>query len=326
MSKYAPRATGGQRGGPASIILAPTAAGCPRAPELAQGPAAVVPLLDVGRRDVDWLDTERLPVSGVVTAVAAAAAHVAASGQVPLIVGGDHTVAAGGVSGVARALRARARKSGRKANAPAASGASAGPPLFLLWLDAHPDVNTAATSPSGNLHGMVLSGLLGEGPLAVDEPLPAERAVLAGVRAFDPGEPAFLQARPQLAVWDVEDLRGDGWRTSLDALLRRVTAQGARLYVSVDLDVFDPTVAPGVVAPAPGGALAEPVVELLRCVRRSGRLAGADVVELYPPLDHGSTAALAARVVEALADVGARSALEEERGVSARHSGAAAAS
>jgi len=170
----------------------------------------------------------------------------------------------------------------------------------LLWLDAHPDVNTPETSPTGNAHGMVLRGLLGEGPFAIDDPLPRERVVLAGVRAFDPGELAFLEAAPRLTVWDVEYLRGDGWRAPLGELLQRVARDSCRLYVSVDLDVFDPAIAPGVVAPAPHGALAEPVLDLLRPIGRSGRLAGADVVEPPPPSDDGPTAALAARIVEVL--------------------------
>jgi arginase len=296
------------------LLAAPVSAGCPRAPALRAAPGAI--LARLGRGRVNGASIVRCAVDAqdavaAATTVRDSVARVTARGCLPIVLGGDHSVAAGAIAGVHDGLRARC---GRDV------------PLFVLWLDAHPDVNTAATSPSGNLHGMVLSGLLGEGPLAVDEPLPPERVVLAGARSFDPGEPAFLQARPQISMWDVGHLRGDGWRAPLDALLRRVAARGGRLYVSVDLDVFDPAVAPGVVAPAPGGALAEPVVELLRAARRSGRLAGADVVELYPPLDHGPTAALAARVVEALADAGGRSTGDAEGGVRERHLGSVAAS
>jgi arginase family enzyme len=148
---------------------------------------------------------------------------------------------------------------------------------------------------------MVLSGLLGVGPLAVTEPLPAARVTVAGVRACDPGEVLFLAARPELARWDVECLRGPGWRLPLEALLDRVRLAGGRLYVSLDLDVFDPLVAPGVAVPEPHGAFPEPVLALLRRVRASGLLAGADVVELYPPADRErQTTRLAARALSAL--------------------------
>ena len=175
------------------------------------------------------------------------------------------------------------------------------PPLFLLWLDAHPDANTEQTSPTGNAHGMVLRGLLGEGPFALDEPLDAARVVLAGARAFDRGELAFLETHPEITVWNVERLRGDGWHAPLRDLLRRVGRERGRLYVSLDLDVIDPQDAPGVVAPVPGGALPDSVFDLLAAVRRSAAFAGGDVVEMYPPADDGRTAALAAGAVEILA-------------------------
>jgi arginase len=163
---------------------------------------------------------------------------------------------------------------------------------------------------------MVVAGLLGAGPLAVAEPLPPERVVMAGVRDLDPGEVAFLAARPGLARWDVETLRGDGWVAPLEGLLDRVRRAGGRLYVSLDLDVFDPGVAPGVAVPVPHGALPDPVLALLRRVRASGLLAGADVVELCPPADlERQTSRLAARAVAALGGAAAwRDVLEDAAG------------
>jgi arginase len=286
----------------APLFLVPTAAGCPGARELVSGPGTVAPLLDVGTLDFSWLAGERRTVQQVAAEVADTAARVAAAARAPIFIGGDHTVALGGVPGVARGLSERARKNRRGGAAAEAARAGNGPrpPLFLLWLDAHPDVNTEATSRTGNPHGMVLSGLLGEGPYAIEAPLPPERVVLAGVRTFDPGEITFLQEHPEIGLWDVECLRGDGWQAPLRDLLRRVSRESGKLYVSVDMDVFDPSVAPGVATPAPNGALAEPVLDLLRAIRAAGALAGADVTELYPPADNGRTAALAASVVEAL--------------------------
>jgi arginase len=203
-----------------------------------------------------------------------------------VVLGGDHTVAVGSVCGVRAGLR---RRHGRRV------------PLFVLWLDAHPDANTAETSPTGHRHGMVLAGLLGEGPLAVVEPLPAAHMVVAGARSLDPGELDFLRARPELALWDVEVLRSGAWRAAAEALLARVAAASGRLYVSLDLDVLDPAFAPGVAVPARHGALPGPLLALLRRLRASGLVAGADVVELYPPADEQErTASLAAAALSAL--------------------------
>jgi arginase len=293
------------------VIVAPTSAGDPPAPGLRLGPAYVLAQFDPADYAPHRPRLGRGTVADVAAAVGAAAARAAARGAVPVVLGGDHTVALGGVTGVGAGLRRRHR--------------AAPPPLFLLWLDAHPDVNTEHTSPSGHLHGMVLAGLLGAGPLAVAQPLPAGRVTLAGVRACDPGETAFLAARPELARWDVETLRGEGWRPRLEALLDRVRRAGGRLYVSLDLDVFDPALAPGVAVPAPHGAFPEPVLALLRRVRASGLLAGADVVEHYPPADRErQTARLAARALSALgAALPWGGALEGAPGAALRRRGAA---
>jgi arginase len=206
---------------------------------------------------------------------------------VPLVAGGDHTVAAGSVLGVRHGLRQRYGDD---------------VPIYVLWLDAHADANTPETSPSGNLHGMVLAGLLGVGPLALDELLPAERVVLAGARDLDSGERAFLADRPRLRRWDVAALQGDGWLPLLDGLLAEIARAGGRLYVSLDLDVLDPSSAPGVAVPTSGGARPEAVLALLRHAQTSGLLAAADVVEFDPSADvYGRTAAIAARALLTLA-------------------------
>jgi arginase len=241
---------------------------------------------------------DRLTVSGVgapaaIGAVARAAERAVEAGLRPLVIGGDHTVAVGAIAGVRTALRRRA---------------DATVPLFVLWLDAHADANTAETSPSGNMHGMALAGVVGAGPLALTEPLPAAHVTLAGARVFDPGELAFLRRRPGLRQWDVSVLRGDGWRAPAAALLDHVRAAGGWLYVSLDLDVFDPRHAPGVGVPQRHGAYPTPTLALLRALAESGVLAGADVVELYPPADRdGRTARLAAAALAAI-DAGWRAA------------------
>jgi arginase family enzyme len=136
----------------------------------------------------------------------------------------------------------------------------------------------------------------------LDTPLPPERVVLAGARDFDPGERAFLAARPAVRQWDVAALRDGGWRPLLSTLLQEVERRAGRLYVSLDLDVVDPLEAPGVAVPVPAGANGAEALALLRRVAASGLLAGADVVELSPAADRGGqTAALAAQALLALA-------------------------
>ncbi|MBI3974500.1 MAG: arginase family protein [Chloroflexi bacterium] len=278
-----------QATGNTKLIVVPTAAGYPGAAGLRLGPEHILAQLHrlaSPLPEIQHIEPADDSVPAVKDAVAATAARAASSGYVPVVVGGDHTVALGGIVGVRDGLR---RRRGRDV------------PLFLLWLDAHPDVNTAETSPTGNLHGMVLSGLLGQGPLALASPLPPDRIVLAGVRSFDPGEFAFLQARPEMACWDVRALRTHEWSKRAGELLARVEGAGGRLYVSLDLDVVDPTYAPGVAVPVRHGARPDSLFELLRRLRASGFFVGADVVELYPPADRDSrTARLAVQALGAL--------------------------
>ena len=274
---------------PVRLIAVPFNAGYRGALALRLGPKRLLAQLRAAPGTVTQVAQRRADTAGVreiTRHVEAVVSRALASGSRPIVLGGDHTVALGGVLGVRRGLQRRHRRD---------------VPLFLLWLDAHPDLNTTRTSPSGNLHGMVLAGLLGRGPLAVEQPLPAERVVIAGARAFDPGERSFLRAHPEIERWDVTALRGGRWRAKADTLLERVRRARGRLYVSLDLDVLDPRHAPGVAVPEPRGASPAPLLALLRHLAGSGLVAGADVVELYPPADpDGRTAALAAQAVRVL--------------------------
>ena len=289
MSSPAPAPPRRTTGSPVRLIAAPSNAGCRDALALRLGPNRLLQALDASPHSVTHLPLEQADTAGVreVTRhVARAVSDALADGRFPVVLGGDHTVAIGSVLGVRERLRALPGRS---------------VPLFLLWLDAHPDVNTPETSPSGNLHGMALAGLLGRGPLSIKSPLRPDRVVIGGARTFDPGELAFLCARPEIELWDVATLRGGRWRRTADALLDRVRRAQGRLYVSLDLDVLDPCHAPGVFVPEKHGALPAPLLALLQHLGASGLLAGADVVELYPPSDpDGQTAALAAQAVRAL--------------------------
>lgn len=221
--------------------------------------------------------------------VAAATARLVVAGECPVAIGGDHSLSLGAIAGVAAGLRRL--------------GAAA--PLWVVWIDAHPDLNTHLTSPSGNPHGMVLAALLGEGHplLAGSGPvLSPDHVVLVGVRAIDPGEHAYLQRTPQLRVYTPAGLRSEGPELLAARIVRDVAQSGGHLYVSFDLDAVDPNFAPGVSTPAPSGLTAGEALALISALAASGLLVGADVVEYNPARDRErATAQLAAEAVLRLA-------------------------
>ncbi len=221
--------------------------------------------------------------------VAAATARLVAGGECPVAIGGDHSISLGAIAGAAAGLR----RLGSLA------------PLWVVWIDAHPDLNTHLTSPSGNPHGMVLAALLGEGhPLLADggPVLSPDHVVLVGVRAIDPGEHAYLQRTPQLRVYTPAALRSEGPALLAARIVRDVVQSGSHLYVSFDLDAVDPNFAPGVSTPVPSGLTPDEALGLISALAASGLLVGADVVEYNPARDRErATARLAAEAVLRLA-------------------------
>jgi arginase len=200
-------------------------------------------------------------------------------GRLPLVLGGDHSLAMGSINGVAR----YAAEAGRK--------------LFVLWLDAHSDYNTPATSPSGNMHGMpvaMLSGEPGFETLFEDEPRSAvdpSHVHLFGIRSIDADERRLLKARG-VDVVDMRRLDEDGFALSIRRIIDRVRAADGMLHVSLDVDFLDPGIAPGVGTAVPGGASyreAHLVMELLYESRLTPSL---DLVELNPFLDERGKSAL----------------------------------
>ncbi|MDX6516950.1 MAG: arginase [Gaiellaceae bacterium] len=212
--------------------------------------------------------------------VAGLVAEATGKGYLPLVLGGDHSVALGSIGAMAKAH--------------GVGGA--------LWVDAHGDVNTPATSPSGNVHGMVLSALLGlaDGAFASDAwPLPAldpERVVLVGVRVLDEGEKELLRERG-VCVFTMSDVDRLGVEATFSQALERVAGDGF-VHVSFDMDVVDPSVAPGVGTPVQGGLSYREAHLGLELVAESGLLSSLDVVEVNPILDReNATAALAVDLV-----------------------------
>jgi len=192
-------------------------------------------------------------------------------GFVPLVLGGDHSIAMGSLSGLA------------------GDG-----PGGVLWLDAHGDLNTPATTPSGNVHGMPLAAAIG---LCDDFArdglrLPAvdpERVAVVGVRSLDPGEQALVREHG-IAVYTISDLDRRGMEPVITEALAHVGG-GPFVHVSVDVDVLDPEVAPGVGDPVRGGLSYREAHLALELVAESGLMDALDIVEVNPIHDHENTTA-----------------------------------
>lgn len=192
-------------------------------------------------------------------------------GDLPVLLGGDHSLAIGSISAIARHCQCEGR------------------PLRVLWLDAHADVNDAATSPSGNLHGMPVACLLGRGPAPLvgwsgrPQALQAADMAFLGLRSVDAEEKSAI-ARLNLQVWDMRAIDEHGLRHALSEALRGVDAD-THLHVSFDLDVLDPADAPGVSTGVPGGLTYREMQLCMEMIADTGSLRSLDVMEINPARD-----------------------------------------
>ncbi len=203
-------------------------------------------------------------------------------GATPLVLGGDHSLAAGSVSGVAAHFRERGEKIG------------------LLWFDAHSDINTPETSPSGNVHGMPLAALLGLGPEALCNiyhfapKVAPENAVLIGVRDIDEAERENIRRAGMAEVYTMRDIDERGMRTVMEEALRAAGRGTSGYHVSLDMDWIDPEDAPGVGTPVRGGATYREAHLAMEIVADHGRMVSFEIVEVNPVIDeHNRTADLA---------------------------------
>jgi arginase len=205
-------------------------------------------------------------------------------GRFPLVLGGDLSV--GTVSGIA----ATARRQGKR--------------VGLLWVDAHGDINTPETSPSGNIHGMPVACLLGEGPAELigiggDGPkVDPKNVALVGIRSLDDGEKVRLK-RHGVQVHTMSEVDRIGIDKVMKEALARVTDGTDRVHVSFDLDAVDPTVAPGVGTPVKGGLDYREAHFLMEMLSDSGVMTSLEVVEANPILDErNASAAFAVELVQ----------------------------
>ena len=219
-------------------------------------------------------------IRGTCERVAARVADAAREGLIPLVLGGDHSIALGTLGGMA----------------------SVRGPGAVLWLDAHGDMNTPETTPSGNVHGMPLAAALGRAGPAFESgawSLPAvepESVALIGTRSLDPGE-RVLAREVGLAVFTMSEID----RRGLEAVVRDAIEHvrgAAFVHVSLDMDAVDPDVAPGVGTPVRGGLSYREAHLAMELVAEAGVLDSLEIVEVNPILDHeNETATLAVELV-----------------------------
>jgi arginase len=199
-------------------------------------------------------------------------------GHFPLVLGGDHSIAVGTVSGISAFAHSKGKKVG------------------LLWVDAHGDINTPETSPSGNVHGMPLAALLGFGApelTGVGGALPKldpSNVALIGIRSLDTGEKKRLK-ETGVQVHTMSDIDRHGVHSVMQKALARVRNGTDYVHVSFDLDAVDPAVAPGVGTPVKGGLDYREAHLVMEIIADAGVMTSLELVEVNPILDQGNASA-----------------------------------
>ena len=208
-------------------------------------------------------------------------------GALPILLGGDHCLAIGSISAVAR----HCRQAGKK--------------LRVLWLDAHADFNTSALTPTGNAHGMPVAVLCGHGPAlltGIGGVTPAIAAPVIrqiGIRSVDEGEKRFVR-QSGLQIFDMRYIDEMGMKRTLQAALAGVDAD-THLHVSFDVDFLDASFAPGVGTAVKGGPTYREAQLCMEMIADTGRMASLDLMELNPALDvRNATAEVALELIESL--------------------------
>ena len=190
----------------------------------------------------------------------------------PLVLGGDHSIAVGTVSGIA----AFGHPTGRK--------------VGVLWVDAHSDINTPKTSPTGNIHGMPLAALLGLGPTELGviggkyRKVEPGHVALVGIRSVDEGERTHLR-NLGVHVYTMVDIDRNGIHNVMGEALANVTEGTDLVHVSFDLDSVDPSIAPGVGTPVKGGLDYREAQFIMEFLHDSGAMTSLELVEVNPILD-----------------------------------------
>jgi len=207
-------------------------------------------------------------------------------GRFPLVLGGDHSIAVGSISGAARFLKSKNKK------------------LGVIWIDAHGDMNTHETTLSGNIHGMSFAAVLGEGAQELVNiggrfrKVHPEDAVLVGARNLDPKEQNLIRDSG-ITVYTMEEIDRRGICEVMSEAVEIATRHSDTLHVSLDMDALDPREAPGVGTPVRGGLSYREAHTSMEIIASCKRLCSLEVVEVNPILDiRNTTAEVAAELVE----------------------------
>jgi arginase len=232
-------------------------------------------------RGIEYLDT----IAEVCRTVAKHTTAIVERGAIPLVLGGDHSLAAGSVAGVAAAKARRGERIG------------------LVWLDAHADLHVPESSESGNVHGMPLAHVTGHGHKALAHLMSSDVAVLPehvaiiGARDLDPSEREHAREWG-VRIYTMREIDERGMRAVLQEAIARVSEGTAGIHVSLDLDFVDPKEAPGVGTPVRGGATWREAHLAMETLCDTGRVVAMDLVEVNPVLDEfNHTAELAVGLV-----------------------------
>ncbi len=195
-------------------------------------------------------------------------------GRIPLTIGGDHSIAIGSISGVSHWARTNKKK------------------LSLVWFDAHADINTPETSPSGNIHGMPLAALMGQGfseltSIAFPETkIQAPLTALVGIRSIDEKEKQMCH-KMGVRIYTMREIDERGMKAVMSEIISTIIEKSDGVHVSFDLDCVDPQHAPGVSTPVTGGLSHRESHLALEMIADTKRLVAMDFVELNPLADHG---------------------------------------
>jgi arginase len=207
------------------------------------------------------------------------------SGQFPLVLGGDHSIAVGTVSGASQHFHRRGEK------------------LGLIWIDAHTDMNTPASSPSGNVHGMPMACCIGEGPEELTNifgyapKVHPGNVALVGIRSVDGQERDIVQ-QSGVHAFTMRDIDERGMRGVFEEAIRIAGDGTAGIHVSLDMDAVDPREAPGVGTPVEGGITYREAHLAMEMLGDTGRMTSMEVVEVNPVMDEANrTAILAVELV-----------------------------
>lgn len=201
------------------------------------------------------------------------------NGGFPLCIGGDHSIAIGTISGIASFCRKKKLKPG------------------VIWIDAHSDMNTDDTSPSGNIHGMPVAALLGLGNeklvnfLGFSPKLLPENTVLIGIRSVDETEKQNIK-KLKIPVYTMNDIDKHGIHNIIEKVLNQFRKKFDHIHISFDVDSVDPSVAPGVGTPVPGGLSYREAHLLMEIIAESGCMSSLEVAEVNPILDNKNQSAV----------------------------------